>query len=524
MKRVAIYCRVSSDNQKERETIENQVETLETYIEMNQDLKLVNKFLDDGISGTILLEDRIEGKKLITAATNHEFDSVLVYKVDRFGRDTLTGLQACEMLRKYNVDIISYSEPFDLNTPIGRYQFTNYLNMAELERNNILDRMYIGATRAAKAGKWLGGIVPYGYFKNKDNYLEVNENEAIVVRKIYDMYINDRMPVLDITLALNSYSIDCNYAARGTGKRNKEEKKSLWSPTTVSRILTSSTYKGIHEYGKRGSRRKETILREVPCIVPLEVWDQAQSIRKQNAIISKRNSPNRIFLLRTLIKCSECGRTYYGIYYAKKASVYCCSGKKTLAKSLYGIKCTNINVPAECLEEYVWDMCKEIMNNYDEYTIADNNNDIRENYENEKLKYEKKLISIESEKNNILKLYRKDIIDENDLATQLADIKNEISRYSKLIKDINDKLSICANRDELSKGFKSTIKYYKDRINDLSTDDKMKVIRLLVKEILVSTEYLDGKKVPKYQIEWNLSDLVFARTNIKGTYHYKIAW
>lgn len=76
----------------------------------------------------------------------------------------------------------------------------------------------------------------------------------------------------------------------------------------------------------------------------------------------------------------------------------------------------------------------------------------------------------------------------------------------------------------MSKGFKSTIKYYKDRINDLSTDDKMKVIRLLVKEILVSTEYLDGKKVPKYQIEWNLSDLVFARTNIKGTYHYKIAW
>lgn len=151
MKKIALYCRVSSDDQKERETIENQIDILHTYLEMHCDnMEMFNEYLDDGISGTVEFIERPAGAKLIKDAAAGLFDTVLVWKVDRFGRDTLSGLKAVELLRKYTIEILSVTEPFDLNTPTGRFQFITYLNMAELERNNILDRMYLGATRAAK--------------------------------------------------------------------------------------------------------------------------------------------------------------------------------------------------------------------------------------------------------------------------------------------------------------------------------------------------------------------------------------
>jgi len=281
-KKIAIYCRVSSDDQKERDTIENQIEILNTYIEFKEELEKAGEYFDDGISGTVPFQERPAGKLLIEGCKNGLFNSILVWKIDRFGRDTLSGLNAVKLISQYNVEIISVTEPFDLNTPTGRFQFITYLNMAELERSNILDRMFIGATRAAKKGKWLGGIVPYGYYVNKERFLEINEFEANVVRKIFDLYIHEKMSTLKIAIYLNDIGIDCNYAARGTGKSTSTRKKSVWSLTSIQRILSSTTYKGIHEYGKRGTRRTETIIREVPAIIPIEVYENAEKVRKEN--------------------------------------------------------------------------------------------------------------------------------------------------------------------------------------------------------------------------------------------------
>lgn len=515
MKRVAVYCRVSSDDQKERETIENQVELLTAYIEIKEDLELHDVFLDDGISGTISFEDRPSGKKIIESAKNNLFDSILVYKIDRFGRDTLSGLSAVELLRKYNVEIISYTEPFDLNTPSGRYQFINYLNMAELERNNILERMFLGATRAAKQGKWLGGIVPYGYFKNKNGYLSINEDEAYVVRKIFDMYVNDKMNSFAITLYLNSCKIDCNYAARGTGKKNKENKLSLWSVSTVQRILSNTTYMGIHEYGKRSTKRKETIIRNVPPIIPEEIFEQAKLLRVKNIKMSKRNSPNRNFLLRTLIKCGECGRTFYGVFYRKSNSVYSCSGKKKTVKQLYGVDCNNINLVADDIEATVWNICENVLKNFDDYIIDNDSSSDKNLLVSELTNLEAEIDKIKGEKTNLLKLYRKNIIDDDELEDQLNDIKNEISKYADLINSTKKKLNLINDKENVTANIKNEFNFYIDRIDNLTDDEKMSVIRSLIKEIRITTAIDNGIKYPEINIEWNLSDLLFSPTRLQ---------
>lgn len=516
--KIAVYCRVSSDDQKERETIENQIEILNTYIEMKEDIEKFKEYLDDGISGTISFENRPAGKKLIEDAKKGLFTSILVWKIDRFGRDTLSGLSAVELLRKYNVEIISITEPFDLNTPTGRFQFITYLNMAELERNNILDRMFLGATRAAKQGKWLGGIVPYVYYVDKNKFLKVNEIEAIVIRKIFDMYINDRLSGLDIAVYLNSTGIDCNYAARGTGKRNKEEKKSLWSISTIQRILSSATYIGIHEYGKRSTRRKETIIRNVPAIIPVEIYDIAKKLRKENLKISKRNSPNRTFILRTLIKCKHCNSTYYGIFYKDRNAVYSCSGKKSSNKKLYGIKCTNLNINSDEIETYIWDVCKFIMLDFDKYTIKNSSLDKLSESKIELNAIINKIKYLDTEKSNILKLYRKNLITEVELEEQLKDINNEKSIHLKFVDELKEKLSEYENKTQIINNMKNVIAYYKNKIDTLTDEEKMKVIRLFIKEIIIDNKIDCGSLVPNIHISWNMSDLIFERTTIKGTY------
>ncbi|MEW9093988.1 MAG: recombinase family protein [Clostridiaceae bacterium] len=508
MKKVALYGRVSSDEQKERKTIENQTEILESYVDFRE-FETYKMYLDDGISGAVPLYERPSGRDLVEDAKNKLFDIILVWKVDRFGRDTLTGLQAVEVLREYGIEIISVTEPFDLNTPIGRYQFINYLNMAELERSNILDRMYLGATRAAKKGKWMGGVVPYGYIVNRDGYLEINEEEAKVIRTIFNLYVEEKLPTLEVAVYLNNLNItSTSTCMNNRGKRTKGI-TGKWISSTIQRIINSTTYKGVHYYGKRGTRRKELIRREVPAIVTEEIWEKAQTIKKQNVIMSKRNLKNREFLLRKLIKCKHCGKTFYGITYAKKSDVYVCSGKRGDNKKVFGIKCTSANVNADMIEEYIWGDCLNILKNYDHHisTLKKNSNTIDKDIIGDLEKLKKTLLNTKSEKNKILSLFRKDIITEEELTEQLEDIKKEEKRVLSLISIMENKLDSYKHEDELISNMSEKLKTYYKRIDELGNDDKYEIIRLLVKSIEVETIIKDGSKIPKIHVVYNLVKL-----------------
>lgn len=507
MKKVAIYCRVSSDDQKERDTIENQVDILHTYIEMRDGLSAYGEYLDNGISGTVPFVQRPEGSRLLKDASKGYFDTVLVWKIDRFGRDTLSGLKAVEMLSKYNIEIMSVTEPFDMNTPTGRFQFITYLNMAELERNNILDRMYIGATRAAKQGKWMGGIVPYGYNVNKDGLLEVKDDEAKIIIKIFELYVNERLSTISIALYLNNSGI-LSSCGTGKGKRTKNI-TAKWRAGTIQRILNNTTYKGIHYYGKRGTRRKDLIKRDVPPIISAELWDKAQKVKVENTIISKRNNTKRNYLLRGLIKCKYCGKTFYGVSYKNRSDFYVCSGKRGENKRVLGIKCNALNINAEEIEKSVWNDCEDILKHYDTYIEAlENSSTSRDdNTENELNNLKYSLSSKVTEKNNILALYRKNIITEDEVADQLKDIKKEENNINNLISTFEEKLNCYKHENELITSMSNKLKYYSEKIDNLTFEEKYNVVKLLVKEIITETIVQDGYKTSKYEVIYNLVKL-----------------
>src|SRR5215212_11419643 len=117
---VAIYARVSTEDQAERATIQSQLDFLRRFVDLH-DLPVTGEYVDDGISGTVPLAERPEGQRLLLDAEAGRFGVVLVYRLDRLGRSLRSLLDAHDALSGKDVAIRSATEPFDTTSPIGSF-------------------------------------------------------------------------------------------------------------------------------------------------------------------------------------------------------------------------------------------------------------------------------------------------------------------------------------------------------------------------------------------------------------------
>mgnify|MGYP001117269904 FL=1 len=157
---VGVYTRVSTEEQRERQSIATQREFGERYCQLHS-LPVYRLYADDGVSGTVPLERRPEGSQILQDARRGKFGQLLVYKLDRLGRETRLILNAVAELEKLGVRIRSMTEEFDTGTATGRLMLTLLSGFASHEREVIRERSVAGTDRVAEAGAWLGGIVPY---------------------------------------------------------------------------------------------------------------------------------------------------------------------------------------------------------------------------------------------------------------------------------------------------------------------------------------------------------------------------
>jgi site-specific DNA recombinase len=150
--RVALYLRVSSEEQRDRETIEIQREFLSEYCKL-YGLEVADTYADDGISGTVPLYERPGGRRLLVDARAGNFDTVLVYKLDRLGRKLLVTVEAHDRFQEARVALKSATESIDTSTPSGRLIFQMLATFAEYDRQSIIERTRAGRSRTgATAG------------------------------------------------------------------------------------------------------------------------------------------------------------------------------------------------------------------------------------------------------------------------------------------------------------------------------------------------------------------------------------
>lgn len=505
----AIYVRVSTEDQAEKGTIENQIEFARKYCDLHR-LEIFKFYKDDGFSGTIPLLNRPAAAEMMEDAKNGLFNVLLVYKLDRLGRSARVTLNSIYDLEAMDIQIKSMTEPFDTTSPSGRFMITMLAGVADLERETILERMWHGANRAAREGRWLGGIVPYGYYVDENKYLKISEtllpncsfSEADVIRLIYKMSAegNSTVKIADYLNSLRippSYTKDNRTIKKGKRKTNTA---GIWRPGRIQNMLKNKTYMGTHQYGKRATVERELIEREVPAIVSKDLFNASMETMKR--LKFETGNKKHEYLLSGLIKCGLCKSNYIGTHYGKyinsnrEKKYYQCYGKSYYAGTQVG-KCKAKNIVVDDLDSFVWNDCINFINNpgkaieklkEKKSTLEKNSLSISSEIENLK----KEISNKESEKQSILDLFRKGMINSVDVEKQLSSIKEETTRLSGYLYDLEKKLNI----EEVSKAKQDSIfallSTLKGKIKNPSYEDKKEIVNLLVSSIVIETDVGDN--------------------------------
>jgi site-specific DNA recombinase len=257
--RIALYLRVSSEEQRDRETIEIQRQFLDEYCRL-YGLEVAEVYADDGVSGTVPLHERPEGRRLLEDAQSEKFDTLIVYRLDRLGRTLLVIVDAHDRLEVASASLRSAREPIDTSNPSGRLIFQMLASFAEYDRENIRERTRAGLHRAYRNGRHTGRI-PYGYSLDEGARLVVVEEEAAVVREIITN-IAEGSTLYGVAKRLNDVGVPSPGWRYGTGGRKPGKS---WSVNTVSNIIHQPAYSGTHEVKINGG--KDRIAREAPAIM-----------------------------------------------------------------------------------------------------------------------------------------------------------------------------------------------------------------------------------------------------------------
>ncbi len=267
MVRVAVYTRVSTEDQaKEGFSLEAQRERLEAYCRA-RDWSVAATYIDDGHSGRNTRRPAYQ--KMMTE--RDQWDVLLVIKMDRIHRNARNFMEMMDTLQEWGKDFVSATESLDTSTAMGRFVMDIIQRIAQLESEQIGERVYMGMSQKAKTGPGILGFhAPLGYVL-VEGQLRMDEDEADVVREIFEECLEGRT-LEEIAADLNELG---RKTKRGTG----------WTAVKVYRILHNPIYAGHLRWD--GYVRKA----EHDPVISIDTFNQAQERLRSRALLSNARSP-----------------------------------------------------------------------------------------------------------------------------------------------------------------------------------------------------------------------------------------
>ena len=324
---IAAYCRVSTEKEDQLNSLEAQKQFFTEYTKRTGDV-LVRLYADEGISGT-KTKNRKEFMRMMADADKGLFDMVVVKDISRFARNTVDLLQNVRKLKSLGIETQFLTANM---TSMGNSEFvlTIFGALAQEESANTSKRVKFGKKMNAEKGR-VPNIV-YGYDKTIGDYfnLEINKEEAAVIKQIFKMYTEEGYGALKIANHLNEQGV-------------RTKRGCTWSQNAICRILDNELYTGKVINGKQevtdfltGKRTEkdetEWMVVERPDlrIIEPEIYEKAKEVRaaksKSFHLTSERESNK--YLFSTLIKCKECGWSFRRIVRKYKNTYirWVCSG------------------------------------------------------------------------------------------------------------------------------------------------------------------------------------------------------
>lgn len=329
-KKCFLYLRVSTEMQVDGYSLEAQKNCLKKFAE-REELVIAGVYEDAGKSGKSI-EGRPAFRRMLSdIESGAGIDYVMVYKLSRFGRNAADILNSLELLQTYDVNLICIEEGIDSSQTSGKLLISVLSAVAEIERENILEQTMNGRREKARQGKWNGGPAPYGYMI-KDEILSINEEEAEIVRTIYDKYVNTRLGYSGIAKYFNLQGI------RKTPRKESDIEE--FSAHFIQLLIDNPVYCGKIAYGRRSKERVKgkkneykLVKQKEYClvdgqhegIISEELWQKAQEKRLATGIkYASKLGNERAHLLTGIIKCPKCGCGMYAnrVCWTKKDGTY----------------------------------------------------------------------------------------------------------------------------------------------------------------------------------------------------------
>src|ERR1700738_2585172 len=511
MKTAAIYARVSSDKQKEENTIASQTAAL-TAFAAGQGYAVPTEWIfeDEGYRGASLMRPGLE--RVRDLAAEGELDAVLVYAPDRLSRRYAYQILLIEELARAGVETLFIRSP-RATTAEDQLLLQFQGMIAEYERAQILERSRRGKRHHARQGNVnvLCGA-PYGYrYKRKTQetaaYYEISEEQAAIVRKVYRLYTAGGLSIGAITRKLNEQGVP-------TRKRI-----SRWERSVVWAMLRNPAYKGTACFNKTKTAKRQRITRPIrlrggfasrdsahherpreewiEIAVPPIVTEETFALAAERLQANKDHAPRRTItpsVVQGLVSCRKCS---YGLYRtstrtsARMIYYYRCLGPDAWRR-LGGPVCDSKPIRQDLLDEVVW---REILKLLESphliqeelerrLAAARNSGPVKRREEHLQQEFARVRKSME----RLMTAYQEDLMSLDDLRRRMPELRKREQAISAELNAIDSQLADRAGYLRLAETVTSFLARLRETAKTLDVAERQRIVRLLVKEILVDDD------------------------------------
>lgn len=510
---VGIYARVSTSHQTDNTSLDEQVRLCKEkakklgYFDSN-----IMIYKEEGRSGEDI-DTRIELTKLREDVASGRVSAVICTHPDRFSRDLTDKLIACREFEK-NGAKLHFTDTEFTDSPEGQLFFNIMSAIASYELALIRKRTVRGRLAKVKNDKKIMPmrVAPFGYDKDEEGQLIINETERQYVQMIYEWYILERLTMREIGERL--YKL---------GVKPKRGESPNWSASSIRRILTSEIYIGKYYYNRRATEKvrgqltergnpkktytfrseEDWLVVEVSPIVDEELWKLAQQQREVNDKNKHFGNKKNEYLLKSLVKCGHCGRTYQATTYSGRADrltgekeKYRCYRCPSKFPKKYGPEVSKCHVPsvrAEHIEEYIWGLVAEIITDPEKFVTRingkrdDSLSGVREKLVLLERELKKKITALENVERAYFEAEEQADIDRyekyrEDYKKEIKALRSEIGNYqSKLEAHRMEELSV--------EQIKHLVRNVKDKVtkgDSVSFEIKRNIIEILFDEIIIT--------------------------------------
>lgn len=500
MKKAAYYARVSTLAQEEKGTIDSQKSELIRQIRVDGNL-LVKEYIDNGVSGARL--DRPALDELRRDLKENVFDVIYFHDTDRIARDVTYQNIIIGELIKYKKEIIIKGINY-VNNPENKFSMTVLGAVSELEKAKIVERYSRGRRERARKGAIVDNAKPYGYnhiprTKTSDGYYEINEDQAEVIRFIFNTYAKTDISLNGLARMLEEREIKTS-----TGKK-------YWKTPTLRGMLKNATYYGIHYFNRterleslRGYQkyrkqiktavklreRSEWIEISVPAIINKELYDQVQAKLAHNK--STLRSSSRKYLLSGLLKCGVCNHLYTGVNW-KGTTYYKCNHRD----KRYGhiqkdeiLDCKNKAVQSEQVEKAIYTTLSkilvkpELIRKYVKILNIKKKEGLSD-MQRTMSRLKEKIEGQELKKQRVLDLYAESRLTKEEYIQKIEEISRKSLEFETEAQKIERSIRQIESKVEVTKSIEEYAKVIKDRLNTLQDDKKSFIVGRCVDEVVI---------------------------------------